>query len=76
MRFRLKGCQTRFWLPSTKPEEMPDYLFRQLGLIRPHEWEAGRTAQATITPARTLPGHEYVMSGTAIRHKNEIDGSL
>lgn len=29
--------------------------------------EAGRTAQATTTPPRALPGHEYVISVAAPR---------
>ncbi|HAI4604752.1 MobQ family relaxase (plasmid) [Escherichia coli] len=59
MQFRLKGCQDTLFAAINKPEEMPDYLFRQLGFNQTwHEWK--RDEQHRQQQRR--PGHYRGMS--------------
>ncbi|MCK7226166.1 conjugal transfer protein, partial [Enterobacter kobei] len=59
MQFRLKGCQDTLFAAINKPEEMPDYLFRQLGFNQTwHEWK--REEQRRQQQRR--PGHFRGMS--------------
>ncbi|ENK0686363.1 MobA/MobL family protein [Shigella sonnei] len=59
MQFRLKGCQDTLFAAINKPEEIPDYLFRQLGFNQTwHEWK--RDEQHRQQQRR--PGHYRGMS--------------
>lgn len=59
MQFRLKSCQDTLFAAINKPEEMPDYLFRQLGFNQTwHEWK--RDEQHRQQQRR--PGHYRGMS--------------
>lgn len=59
MQFRLKGHHDRLLAAVHKPEEMPDYLFRQLGFNQTwHEWK--RDEQHRQQQRR--PGHFRGMS--------------
>ncbi|EFL6011577.1 MobA/MobL family protein [Escherichia coli] len=59
MQFRLKGCQDTLFAAINKPEEIPDYLFRQLGFNQTwHEWK--RDEQHRKQQRR--PGHYRGMS--------------
>ncbi|MDJ6288181.1 conjugal transfer protein, partial [Salmonella enterica] len=59
MQFRLKGHHDRLLAAVHKPEEMPDYLFRQLGFNQTwHEWK--RDEQHRQQQRR--PGHYRGMS--------------
>ncbi|EIG6529969.1 MobA/MobL family protein [Escherichia coli] len=59
MQFRLKGCQDRLFAAINKPEEMPDYLFRQLGFNQTwHEWKQDEQHRQQ----QRRPGHYRGMS--------------
>ncbi|MCD4056538.1 hypothetical protein KX464_25465 [Escherichia coli] len=55
MRFRLKGCQDSLLAAINKPEEMPDYLFRQLGFNQTwHEWKRDRVGSLAAAACHGL----------------------
>ncbi|EOX1060519.1 hypothetical protein ACO4HZ_005389, partial [Escherichia coli] len=55
----LKGCQDTLLAAINKPEEMPDYLFRQLGFNQTwHEWKQDEQHRQQ----QRRPGHYRGMS--------------